>query len=294
MGHDNGRTASPPCMMGRHADVWNLMQFWMIVNEPAIAAHIVEHGVGRIFVDLENLGKQQRQGHLDTWMSPHRPEDITGIRAVVDPGRLLVRLNPWHEGSPAEIDSAIAAGADWLMLPMFRTLHELESFCALVDGRVPVIPLVETAEALGLVSRVARVPGVAEVFIGLNDLRLSLGLKFLFEPLVNGILDQAGHQLNELGIPWGFGGLARYGEGLLPAELILGEHRRLGSSRVILSRTFHRMATSLEALQTEMDFGSEVRKLRDAEEHWQTASPAELTANHQQVREIIDRIVSVD
>lgn len=279
-------------MMASHADVWNVMQFWMIVNQPAIAGHIVEQGVGRIFIDLEHLGKQQRQGHLDTWMSSHLASDIAGVRAVVEPGRLLVRLNPWHGGSAAEITSAIAAGADWLMLPMFRTLHELESFCTVVDGRVPVIPLVETAEALALITQVARVPGVAEVFIGLNDLRLSLGLKFLFEPLVNGLLDRAAQQLRDLGIPWGFGGLARHGEGLLPAELILGEHRRLGSSRVILSRTFHRMATSLEALQAEMDFGTEIAKLRAVEQHWRTASPAALSANHEQVRGIIDRIVS--
>lgn len=266
------------------------MQYWMIVNEPEIAAHIAARGVGRVFVDLESLGKQQRQGHLDTWMSPHQPSDVAAVRAVVGPGQLLVRLNPWHQGSPAEIETAIAARADWLMLPMFRTLEELTSFCNAVADRVPVIPLVETAEALELIPEVMETAGVAEIFIGLNDLRISLGLQFLFEPLVNGLLDHAAQQLNAGGIPWGFGGLARHGEGLLPAELILGEHARLGSSRVILSRTFHRMATSLNALQAEMNFGAEIAKLQTAEALWRNASAAELAANHAAVASIVKRI----
>lgn len=268
------------------------MQYWMIVNQAAIAAHIVVRGVDRIFVDLEALGKQERQGHLDTWMSAHQPADVEAVRAVVGPKQLLVRLNPWYHGSAAEIEAAIAAGADWLMLPMFRTLAELEGFCREVAGRVPVIPLVETAEALALLPQVAQTPGVAEVFIGLNDLRLSLGLRFLFEPLVNGLLDDAAATLNSLGMTWGFGGLARVGEGLLPAELILGEHVRLCSSRVILSRTFHRMATSLEALRQEMDFGVEMGKLQAAELQWRAASPAQLAANHERVAATIAGILA--
>jgi len=124
------------------------MQYWLIVNQPAIAAHIAERGVGRLFVDLEALGKQQRQGHLDTWMSAHQPSDVAAVRSVVGPGQLLVRLNPWHPGSATEIEAAIAAGADWLMLPMFRSLDELQRFCGAVAGLVPVIPLVEIQEAL--------------------------------------------------------------------------------------------------------------------------------------------------
>lgn len=268
------------------------MQYWMIVNEPAIAAHIAERGVGRVFVDLETLGKQQRQGHLDTWMSAHQLADVSAVRAAVGQGQLLVRLNPWNPTSVDEINSVLAAGADWLMLPMFRTLGELEGFCAAVAGRAPVIPLVETAEALALLPQVAQTKGVAEVFIGLNDLRLSLGLRFLFEPLVNDLLDEAAATLNDLGVPWGFGGLARVGEGLLPAELILGEHVRLGSSRVILSRTFHRMAGGLEALQAEMDFGAEIAKLNAAERGWRAATRSALATNHGRVAEIVRQIVN--
>ena len=39
-------------------------------------------------------------------------------------------------------------------------------------------------------------------------------------------------------IPFGFGGIASIGKGMLPAEKIIREHYRLGSTRVILSRSF--------------------------------------------------------
>ena len=241
-----------------------MMRFMMIVADPEIARYALASGVDRIFVDLERLGKLERQGHRDTWISRHDAADIARLRAVIPERALLVRLNPWHGGSLAEIENAIAAGADQLMLPMFRTLEELAGFCRAVRDRVPVIPLVETPEAMALLPEIARMPGIGEVYIGLNDLHLALGLHFMFEPLANGMLDRAAEILHAAGMPFGFGGIARCGEGLLPAEKVLGEHVRLGSSSVILSRTFHRQASSLEALKGEMDFPGEVVKLRRA------------------------------
>ncbi len=273
-----------------------MIRLMMIVNQPDIARYIAQCGVDRIFVDLEHLGKKERQGHLDTWMSRHTAEDISLIREAIGDTTLLVRLNPWHDGSGPEIEDALARGADLLMLPMFHSAVEVEAFCRAVRGRVPVIPLVETAQALDDLAAVATVQGVSEVFIGLNDLHLSLGLKFMFEPLANGLLDRAAAQLRELGVPFGFGGLARVGEGLLPAERIIGEHVRLGSTSAILSRTFHRQAASVAAMQAEMDFPGELARLRAAFDDYSMADDARLAANHNEVarivREIADRQAS--
>lgn len=267
------------------------MRLMMIVNEPQIAGFIVDQGVNRIFVDLESLGKQARQGHLDTWMSSHTPSDVSLVRKAIGPSELMVRLNPLNPGSSDEIEDAIARGADSLMLPMFRTMADLETFCMIVAGRLPVIPLVETGEAFDLLSKVARCEGVSEVFIGLNDLRLSLGLRFLFEPLINGMLDQASEELRDAGVPWGFGGLARHGEGILPAELIIGEHVRLGSTSAILSRTFHRMASNLDELLGAMNFNAEIAKLRSTELYFRGASPDVLAENHDEVQRIIEGVI---
>jgi 2-keto-3-deoxy-L-rhamnonate aldolase RhmA len=263
----------------------------MIVNQPDVARFVTQNGVDRVFVDLEYLGKSERQGHLDTWISRHVPEDISRVRVAIGSAQLLVRLNPWHDRSADEIEDALARGADILMLPMFREIAELESFCRTVRGRAPVIPLVETAEAFARLTDVARTDGVAEVFIGLNDLHLSLGMRFMFEPLANGMMDRASEQLHAVGKPFGFGGVARVGEGLLPAERILGEHVRLGSTAVILSRTFHRQAATLEEMRSQMDFARETQKLQRAYADFLRASSEEIEANRREVKRIVALIM---
>ncbi len=267
-----------------------MMQLMMIVNQPDIAAHVAGCGVDRIFVDLEHLGKQERQGHLDTWMSRHTPDDISAIRAAIGNTSLLVRLNPWHAGSHAEIEDALTRGADLLMLPMFRSIDEVQRFCRLVRERVPVVPLAETRESLDILPLVARTPGVGEVFIGLNDLHLSLGQTFMFQPLADGTLDRIAETLGAANMPFGFGGLARIGEGLLTAERIIGEHVRLGSRSAILSRTFHRQARTLAELNKEMDFSLEIAKLRSAIAESESASPSALESNRQDVQRIVSEI----
>lgn len=266
------------------------MQLMMIVNQPDIAAHIASCGVDRIFVDLEYIGKQERQNHLDTWISRHTPEDVSAIRAAIANTPLLVRLNPWHDGSPDEIDDAIARGADLLMLPMFKSIKPVENFCRAVRERVPVIPLAETRESMDILPLVARTPGVCEVFIGLNDLHLSMGQSFMFEPLADGTLDRAAEHLHNAGMPFGFGGLARIGEGLLSAERITGEHARLGSSSAILSRTFHRQAQTLAELKSEMDFALEITRLRSAIAQNEAAERSVLEVNREEVKRIVGEI----
>ena len=267
------------------------MKLMMIVNDPQIARYVAEHGVDRIFVDIESLGKSERQGHRDTWLSRHTMNDVSLVRESIGSSTLLVRLNPWYEGSAAEIEEAIARGADMLMLPMFRTLEEVVSFARLVRERVPVVPLAETAEAMAILSQVAHAPGITEMYIGLNDLHLSLGLRFMFEPLVNGVLDRAAGELCAARMPFGFGGLARVGEGMLPAERIVAEHIRLGSSCAILSRTFHRQASSLSTMLAEMNFPLEIQRIRDAVAEAERAEVTLLEQNRREVKQLIESIV---
>ncbi len=80
--------------------------------------------------------------------------------------------------------------------------------------------------------------GIDEVFVGLNDLSLSYNKKFMFELLADGTVESLCLKFRLRNIPYGFGGIASLGQGLLPAEKIIVEHYRLGSKAVILSRTF--------------------------------------------------------
>lgn len=262
----------------------NLM---LITASPEVAAEAEAAGVDRVFVDLEALGKKERQGHLDTVMSGHRLEDIAPVRRALKSSRLLVRVNPLHAGSREEAARAIDAGADLLMLPMFRSARELDSFCRLVGGRARVVGLLETPEAAEAVQEIARVAGLSEIHVGLNDLYLGLGLDFIFEPLANGLVDRLAEAIRAAGLPFGVGGVARIGEGQLPAELVLGEHLRLGSSCVILSRTFHRNARTLAELRRGTELAFEIAKLRGAERDLAQRTPTDVELDRCKVREIV-------
>ena len=251
------------------------MKLFLITATPSIAKFALENGVDRIFVDLEVLGKAERQGHLDTVKSCHSIADIEAVRAVIGTAPIMARLNPLNECSIEEVEGAIAAGADILMLPMFRTAQEVQSFSSLVAGRAPISLLVETADAMHNLSACIEISGVSEVHIGLNDLTLDLGLTFMFEPLYNGLVDAMALTIRAAGLPFGIGGIARVGEGMLPAESILFEHARLGSTAAILSRTFHRQAATVEEMKNSLNFDREVNELRRAYAAGLTASLSE-------------------
>lgn len=268
------------------------LDYMMITASPEVAAFIEQHGVARIFLDQEVLGKAERQGHLDTHKAAHSLEEIAAVAGVLSKAELMVRLNPLHAGSIDEINAALDHGAQRLMLPMFTMRWEVEQFLALVAHRVPVTFLAETPQALVRLADWLPLlePGRDEVHLGLNDLSLAMGLNFLFEPMAGRLLEPAAEQLNASGVRWGVGGIARIGQGELPAETVLGEHIRLGSSWVILSRAFHQGASTSSELMQALDFPAEIAKLREAEEDWRVSSKAALKVNQQALAECVFRL----
>lgn len=219
------------------------LKLMYITNRPEIAQIAESAGVNRIFVDMEYIGKSERQGGMDTVQSHHTVKDIKRISEAISTAELLVRINPIHEASAnygsskEEIDAAIANGADILMLPYFKTADEVKKFVELVDGRVKTMPLVETPEAVDDIDQILDL-NIDEIFIGLNDLSLGYGKKFMFELLADGTVEGLCNKFKKKNISYGFGGIAALGKGMLPAEKVITEHYRLGSSSVILSRSF--------------------------------------------------------
>ncbi len=270
-----------------------MINFFFITNSVELAVFALASGADRIFVDLEFIGKLERQSHLDTLISRHTVGDVAALRPFVPPGALHVRINALHENSFDEINDVIAAGADTIMLPMFRTAAQVELFVRMVGGRARTSLLVETLGAAGCLKECVAVRGVDEVHIGLNDLHLELDNDFMFEPLANGLVDVMAAVLNEACVPFGIGGVARVGEGLLPAELILSEHARLGSNAAILSRTFHRQVVSVEEIREQMDFGAEIKKLRLAYDKHCHATDEQLEHSRQLVNVKIRQIAAM-
>ncbi|MBX3113946.1 MAG: polysaccharide biosynthesis protein [Fimbriimonadaceae bacterium] len=268
------------------------MNLYLITPDPALAQMAVQAGVDRIFVDLELDGKVARQGHRDTVISRHTLEDVRAVRNVVPAGGFLVRVNPWGANSELEIEQVIAAGADLIMLPMFTTVGEVQAFTRCVDGRAITIGLVETPQALARMSSILENGGLEEIYFGLNDLHLAMGLDFLFEVLAGGFLDQAARLCREAHVSFGIGGVARIGEGDLPAELILGEHERLGSQGVILSRAFTGRAQRASDLPDDFDLRAEVIKVRECVSRLAFRADHERTADHEKLVAKVHEIVA--
>lgn len=125
-----------------------MLKLMYITNDPAVANIAADAGVDRIFIDMEVLGKAERQGGMDTVQSHHTPEDIAKVRAAIgDQAEIMARVNPLNPNSQTEIDDAIANGADVIMLPMWRTADDLRQLVHMVNGRAKVMPLLETDTA---------------------------------------------------------------------------------------------------------------------------------------------------
>ena len=145
-----------------------MLKLFYITKNPAVARIAQAAGVDRIFVDMEYIGKAQRQGGMDTVQNHHTVEDVARLRPVLDQAELLVRVNPVHPGSKDEIDRVVAAGADVIMLPMWQSVEQVRQFIRWVDGRAKTLLLLENQAAVDCLDRVVALPGVDEIHIGLN------------------------------------------------------------------------------------------------------------------------------
>ena len=220
------------------------LKLMYITNRPEIAQIAETAGVDRIFVDLEYIGKAERQGGMDTVQSHHTLDDVKRISEAITTAELLVRVNPIHDAteeyisSEEEIDKAIENGADINMLPFFKKADEVKRFLSAVNKRAKTMLLFETPEAVRIADEVLLIDGIDSVHIGLNDLSIGYGKKFMFELLTDGTVERLCNKFREKNIQYGFGGIASLGKGMVPAEMIIKEHYRLGSTCAILSRSF--------------------------------------------------------
>lgn len=191
-----------------------MLKLMYITNDPAVAKIAADAGVDRIFIDMEVLGKAERQGGMDTVQSHHTPEDIAKVRAAIgDQAEIMARVNPLNPNSQTEIDDAIANGADVIMLPMWRTADDLRQLMRMVNGRAKVMPLLETDTAADNLPEAVKVSGIDQMHIGLNDLHLCYHQKFMFQLLTDGTVDRLCAELREASIPYGFGGVGRPARG---------------------------------------------------------------------------------
>ena len=271
------------------------LKLMYITNRPEIAQIAETAGVDRIFVDMEYIGKSERQGGMDTVQLHHTVEDVATIRNAITTADLMVRVNPIHEETPEycsskeEIDDVIANGADIIMLPYFKTAEEVKRFVEYVGGRARTLPLVETVEAVENIDEILGIDGIDEIFIGLNDLSLGYQKKFMFELLSDGTVEHLCHKFKKKGIPFGFGGIASLGKGMLPSEYVIKEHYRLGSTCSILSRSFCNIDMISHFGIISSTFVNGIRDIRELEAECQTYVDY-FIENHKEIVKRVNKI----
>lgn len=242
------------------------LSLFYVTNNPDLAEIVENSGVDIIWIDLETMGKDIRQANMNSLKSSHCFEDISSVKLRLNRASLLVRLNPPYKGTRDEVEQAVGRGADMLMLPMFRTREDAESFVDMVAGRAKVWLLAETVGATESIGEIARIPGVDRIHIGINDLHLEKKMDFMFELLADGTVDALCSELKSAGMPFGFGGVTSLHGGLLPGFRVIAEHTRIGSSSAILARSFFNPDTDGGLEAAEQVFMREIPALRRYEE----------------------------
>ena len=272
------------------------LKLMYITNKPEVAQIAESAGVDRIFVDLEYIGKAERQGGMDTVQNRHTVDDIRKIRSSIENAELLVRVNPIHDAtedycsSTEEINDVVRAGADIVMLPFFKTVDEVREFVRLVDGRSKTMLLFETPESIENLDEILDLKGIDEVFIGLNDLSLGYGKKFMFELLSDGTVERICLKFKQKGYPYGFGGIASLGKGMLPSEYVIREHYKLGSTCAILSRSFCNVNKINHIGVISSTFVNGIREIREFEKECQHYSDF-FSDNEKEMHCVVQRIV---
>lgn len=265
-----------------------------ITNEPDVAQIAERAGVDRIFIDLETIGKEERQHDLDTVKSCHRISDIGEIKARLRNAELIVRVNKIHPGSAAEINEVIRQGADIVMLPYFKSVEEVKIFLDAASGRVKTNLLVETPEAVEHLDQILDLDGINEIHVGINDLHLGYHRKFMFELLADGTVEKICEKAKKRELKYGFGGIARIGYGALPAERILREHYRLGSTMAIVSRSFCDTGKIVDRDEISRIFSKGIKDIRTLEKEvsgeQEKRNESYFEENRREVVRIVDEI----
>jgi hypothetical protein len=196
----------------------------------------VAAGVAAIIVDWERNGKVQRQAGADTQIGTDTLEDLERVREATD-ARVLCRINGFGTETAREIDDAVSAGADEILLPMVTSVDQIERTLELARDRCGVGVLLETNEAIGSAESISRLP-ITRAYVGLNDLAIARRASSIFTPLVDGtIADVRPH----FSMPFGFGGLTLPDRGEpVPCRLLMSMMASNGANFSFLRRSYHR------------------------------------------------------
>jgi 2-keto-3-deoxy-L-rhamnonate aldolase RhmA len=226
----------------------------LITNNLNLIAMSKQNGIDRIMIDLEFLGKKERQSGFDLFQSEHNISDIKTIKKEYPHIELFVRINQINENTKKEIDEILTYGVDYIMLPFFKTIEEVKYFLEIINNRCKTSLLLETKESLEILDEILKIDSIDEYHIGLNDLSLSFGNKNIFETLKNKTIEQAICKLKFTQKNYGFGGVGSVNKKdlLINPVLFLYEQLRTGCNIAWLGRSFRNDINDSKTLKKEV------------------------------------------
>ena len=196
----------------------------------------VSGGMSGFVVDWESKTKDERQAGFDTQINCDTVEDLVRVRALTR-ARILCRLNQYVDERTRcdEIEAAVDAGADEILLPMIRTVEEVDAALAHTRARCGVGILIETKDAVALAAELGQLR-LARIYIGLNDLAIDRSKATIFDSLEDGTVDYVRQFVK---VPFGVAGLTLPDRGYpIPCCLLISEMARLRCVFTFLRRSF--------------------------------------------------------
>ncbi len=271
-----------------------MINLFYITNN-VIEAQIVDKlDIDWIFIDIEKVGKKDRQVGRNTVLSDHSISDVQKIRSVINNTKILLRCNPIGIHSRKEIEEINKInGLDMVMLPFFKNATEVKIFLELLDtSKVEPALLIETTSAINNLNDILKLYPFKYVHIGLNDIHIERNSCFMFEPFIDGLLEETVSILNNNNIKFGIGGIGKIGSDLLPTpECLIKEHIRLKSSGVILSRSFKGNFNIMSKELFESELTQSVINFRNYEKYSKTLDENQLNENYYLMKKDINRVV---
>jgi hypothetical protein len=243
-----------------------MVVFTLITNRERDAQIALETGIQRIAIDLEQATKIERQAGYRTFISSHVTGDVTCMRSRFPSAQILVRVNSIHAGSREEFNEIAESAPQFIMLPFFTSLEEVDRFLDLLPkGSVPIL-LLESVRSLRLLGRLLEEYPIGEYFIGLNDLSLDLGNSSFITTLADPLFIEAAGRLQTSGLPWGFGGVGNPFNNTLPVSTrnFFEFQVALGASRALFSRNFRSLFDEPDPFSAVHPAVRELRRIAEA------------------------------
>ena len=272
-----------------------MINLFYITNNVIEAQIVDDLDIDWIFIDLETIGKKDRQNGRDTVLSNHNIDDIQKIKSRVNNTKILVRCNPIGKWSKEEFDEINLRGSDidMVMLPYCKTIDEVKTFIELLDtSKMEAALLIETMDAICNLEKIIKIFPFKYMHIGLNDLHIERGTVFMFEPIIDGIITKITSIFKENNQNFGIGGIGKIGTNRSPSpECVLNEHLRLNSNGVILSRSFKGNFNEKKKVLFRKRLSKSVEDLRNYEKLAKTLDNKQLLESYKLMKTDIEKTI---